>query len=172
MAPPVQACKNPRGIPRTHSTLRTPFMLQLHSPPQPIPPSLLPSTPQAPPFLLIFLLPIAFLFWYLPTGKHVFNYMDVFLGVRRGFGVRARHGSSVPREPCGGVVGDGGGLSEARIKPYLLLRLPTRLASPRTPPRKRNKKRKTGSNPPTPQPPRLRPEDGAAPQANIISNKS
>jgi len=106
MAPPVRACEKP-GVPltHTHSTLRTPFLLQLHSPPQPIFPVLLPSNPQAPPFLLVFLRPIAFLFRCLPTGKHVFNYTDVLFGVRRGFGVRERQGSSVPRESCGGNAG-------------------------------------------------------------------
>ena len=156
---------------RTHPTLHTPFLLQLHWPPQPIPPPLLPSNPQAPPFLLILLLRIAFLSRCLPTGKYVFNYTNDLFGVRRGFGIRARQGSSISRESCGGP---GWGCCRARpgIKPYLLLRLPKRLASPRTPPRKRNRNSKTRSNPPTPQPPRLRPEGGAVLQTNTISNKS
>jgi len=52
MATPVRVCENSGEflLTRTHSTLCTPFLLQLHSPPQPILPALLPSNPQAPLF--------------------------------------------------------------------------------------------------------------------------
>ena len=103
MAPLVRACENPRGIPPHPYIFHLAHPISAPAPlsPQPISPSLLPSNPQAPPFLPIFLLPIAFLFRCLPTGKYVFNYTDVLFGVRRGFGVRARQGSSIPREFCG-----------------------------------------------------------------------